>query len=242
MLDQEAVDRWLEDFVQALRAQFDERLVYVNHHGSWARGEGTPKSDIDTIVVLDQVEPEDLSRYREIVEQMPGRLGSGGLLSVAEAQQAGPPGEWLQLFYGGRALHGSLDGIRKPPSNGEIIDDIRIKASSNLHVARHYLLYPHDPKEVVHRLAMPFKCCFFALQAWMFVQEGEFIGRKEDLLKALSDPLDREVVEVARGWHTSEQDRTERPLYYIQLLERWSSHMLGRLAANHRHGRSEGPH
>ena len=231
MLDQEAVHRWLAEFVRALQEWFGERLVYVNHHGSWARGEGTPNSDIDTTVVLDRVDPPDLDRYREIIEEMPEaeKLASGVLVSVAELQRGGPHGESLQLFWGRRVLHGSVDGIRTPPTVDEIVEDIRIKASSNLHVARHYLLYPHDPGEVVHRLAYPFKCCFFALQAWMLVQRGEFIGRKDDLLKVLCNLLDRKVVEVARDWHNSEQDRTERTLHYIGLLERWSSHMLDRL-------------
>jgi hypothetical protein len=135
----------------------------------------------------------------------------------------------LQLFYGRRVLYGSLDGIRTPPTTEEIVEDIRVKASSNLHVARHYLLYPHDLREVVHRLAYPFKCCFFALQAWLLAQEDQFIGRKEDLLKVLPDPLDREVLRVVLDWPNSERDRTERPRHYIGLLERWSSHMLNRL-------------
>jgi len=173
----------------------------------------------------------DLACYREIIEQMPEaeKLASGVLLSVAELQAGGPRGESLQLFYGCRVLHGSLDGIRTLPSTEEIVEDIRIKASSNLHVARHYLLYLHDRREVVHKLAYPFKCCFFALQGWVLVEESRFIERKEDMLTVLSDPLDRQVVKVVRDWHSSERDRTERPLHHIELLERWSSHMLTRL-------------
>jgi hypothetical protein len=126
-------------------------------------------------------------------------------------------------------LHGSVDGIVRPPTAHELIEDIRRKAFDNLLAARHYLIYPHDRSRAVHKLMYPFKFCFFALQAWLLVQEGEFIGRKGDLLKRLSDPLDREMVEVVRDWHKSEQDRTERPLHYIELLGRWSSHMLAQL-------------
>ncbi len=230
MLDREAVDRWLEKFVHALRAQFGERLVYVGQHGSWARGEGRPDSDIDTAVVLDRVDPADLVCCREIIEQMPDaqKVASGVLISVDELRRWNP-GEQVQFFYGREVLHGSVDGIARPPTAHELIEDIRTKACDNLIAARHYMIYPHDRSQAVHRLMYPFKHCFFALQAWMLVQEGKFIGRKEDLLKVLSDPLDRDVVEVVRDWHKSEQDRTERPLHYIQLLERWSSHMLAEL-------------
>lgn len=63
----------------------------------------------------------------------------------------------------------------------------------------------------------------------MVIRDGKFIARKDDLLKSLSDADDREVIRVARDWWTLEQERGERPLYYIQLLERWSRKMLSRL-------------
>jgi len=231
-MDQSAVDSWLADFVQALREQFADRLIYVGHHGSWARGEATPNSDIDTTVVLERVEPSDLALYRDIVERMPdsASVASGILLSVAELQEW-HRGELVQFFYGRKVLYGSIDAIVTKPGNQDLLADIRIKASSNLTAARHYLLYPHDRSAAVHRLVYPFKYCFYALQAWTMLQEGRYIERKEELLDSLADPIDREVVEVARDWHRTAQDRTERPLRYIELLERWSSRMLVRLAS-----------
>ena len=232
MLDQAAVDRWIEGFVRALREAFGERLVYVGQHGSWARGEGRPDSDIDTTVVLDEVGPDELARLRQIIDRMPDAraVASGILLSVEELRHWNP-GELVQFFYGREVLHGSVGGIVGPPAAHDLIEDIRRKASDNLIAARHYMLYPHDRSRAVHRLVYPFKFCFFALQAWVLAREGRFVGRKEDLLAALTDPLDRAVVEVARDWHECEQDRTDRPLHYIELLERWSSSMLRRLPA-----------
>lgn len=229
-LDEPLVRRWLQRFLKALRDQFGERLVYVGHHGSWARGEGREGSDIDVTVVLDRVDAADLVCCREIIERMPHAqtVASGILVCVNELRHWNP-GELVQFFYGREVLHGSVDGIARPPTAHELIEDIRRKACDNLIAARHYMVYPHDRSRAVHRLMYPFKFCFFALQAWILVEEGEFIGRKEDLLRAFSNPLDREVVRVVRDWHKSEQDRTDRPLHYMKLLERWSSHMLQRL-------------
>jgi predicted nucleotidyltransferase len=232
MLDQAAVEKWLAKFVQALRNEFGERLVYVGHHGSWARGEGRPDSDIDTTVVVDRVEPADVDACRLIVEAMPDAqtVASGVLLSTDELRRWNP-GELVQFVHGRKVLHGSVDAVVRPPTASELIEDVRRKACDNLIAARHYLIYPHDRAQAVHKLKYPFKFCFFALQAWILAQEGRFIERKEDLLAALNDPLDRAVVEVARDWDKSERNRAERPLLYMELLERWSSNMLKRLPA-----------
>jgi hypothetical protein len=184
-------------------------------------------------VILDRIEPQDLSVYREVIEAMPDARGltSGFLASLSELQ-VWPRSELVQCFYGCKVLYGTLDGLVEKPTDTDFIEDIRSKASANLHHARHYLLYPHELSEVVHKLYYPFKNCFYALQSWMVIRDGKFIARKDDLLKSLSDADDREVIRVTRDWWALEQDRGERPLYYIQLLERWSRNMLSRLVTD----------
>ncbi len=232
MLDQRAVDQWLDRFVAKLKDTFGNRLVYVGHHGSWARGEGEAGSDIDTIVILDQVESKDLTTFRDLISSMPNAksLASGFLLSVAE-HRVWPRFDGVQFFYECRALYRRPEDIVKKPTPADLLEDIRVKASSNLLVARHYLLYPHGLMKIVHKLHYPFKCCFFGLQSWVLLREGRFIARKEDLLNVLSDPDDQEVTIVGRDWRKSHQDREKRPSYYIELLERWSRKMLLRVQA-----------
>jgi hypothetical protein len=231
MLDQQAVDFWLADFLAKVREAFGERVRFVGHHGSWPRGEGTPESDIDAMVILDRVEPEDLAAYRAIVDSMPegGRHASGLLNSVAE-MCAHPRSERLQYFHGCKVLHGSVEGILEPPTAEDLLEDIKIKASDNLLATRHYLLYSHDLADRVHNLHYPFKEAFYALQSWTLLRTGEFVARKEDLLPLLADADDQAVVMVARDWRQLEADRTARPRHYIELLERWSRRMLERVA------------
>lgn len=230
MLDQRTVEQWLGEFLARLKNTFGDRLVFVGHHGSWARGEGKAESDIDITTVLDRVGPKDLRAFRNIVVSMPNakNLASGGLYSIVEIQ-TGPRFEGAQLFYEYKVLYGILDDIIKKPTPFDWLEDVRFKASSNLFTARHYLLYPHDPMKVVHKLYYPFKCCFFGLQSWIILSEGRFVALKDDLIDTLTDADDREVVRVARDWRESEKDREKRPLYYIELLERWSRKMLLRV-------------
>jgi hypothetical protein len=232
VLDQEIVETWLDEFVRRLREVFGERLRFVGHHGSWARGEAAPESDIDTMVILDRIEPPDLVGFRAVIESMPdgGKAASGLLTSVPE-MRALPRSGLMQYFWGCKVLHGSMEGIVERPTERDLLEDVRAKASTHLLNARHYLLFPHDLSQKVHNLRYPFKECAYALQQWVLVQSGEFVARKDDLLRVLDEEMDRAVVEVVRAWRQSEQDRTARPAYYLELLEKWCRSMLSRLPA-----------
>lgn len=237
MLKQSEVDQWLTDFLKRLRKSFRERLIFVGHHGSWARGEAGITSDIDSIVIIDHIDTQDLTAFRDIIDAMPDakHLASGGLFSISEIK-TWPRFELIQLFYGCKTLHGTLNGIVEKPKSIDFKEDIRVKASSNLRQARHYLLYPHDWSKSVHKLYYPFKSCFYALQSWILLLDGKFIARKDKLLDSLSNSDDREVIQVVKDWKQLEQDLKKRPLYYIELLERWSRNMLLRLRAYESNG------
>jgi len=230
IMDQHQVDAWLAGFLAKLKERFGDRLIWVGLHGSWGRQEARPESDIDCMVVLDRIEDSDLYAFRDIVSSMPDAqtVGSGLLLSTAELREA-PRFYLVQFFYGRRVLYGSLRGIVAPLGPEELITDIRLKASDNLHAARHYLLYPHDLPKVVHKLKYPFKNCFYALQSWLLLTQGKYVPAKNEILECLDNPDDREAVRVARDWYKLTNDLTVHAQYYIELLERWSRGMIAKL-------------
>ena len=230
IMDQHQVDAWLAGFLAKLKERFGDRLIWVGLHGSWGRQEARPESDIDCMVVIDRIEDSDLYAFRDIVSSMPDAqtVGSGLLLSTAELREA-PRFYLVQFFYGRRVLYGSLQGIVTPPGPEELITDIRLKASDNLHAARHYLLYPHDLPKVVHKLKYPFKNCFYALQSWLLLTQGKYVPAKNEILECLDNPDDREAVRVARDWYKLTNDLTVHAQYYIELLERWSRGMIAKL-------------
>lgn len=230
MIDQSYVDKWLADFLAKLFDAFGKRLVWVGHHGSWARGEPREESDIDCMVVVDHIEDDDLTVFRDIMSSMPdaAKLGSGIFLSVSELKQI-PRFELTQFFCGRKVLHGSIEGIVEAPKPQELIADMRLKASDNLHAARHYLLFPHELPKVVHKLKYHFKNCFYALQSWLLLTRGEFIGAKDEIMDRLDNPDDVEAVHTARDWHELTDDLTTRARHYVELLERWSRGMIVKL-------------
>jgi predicted nucleotidyltransferase len=238
MIDQNQVDTWLAEFVTKLKEAFGGRLVWVGHHGSWASGEARPESDIDCMVVLDRIEEDDLTLVREAASSMPQglessrhtlELASGILRSVSELKLT-PRFALVQYFYGCKVLHGSLDGIVRKPEPRDLLEDIKLKVSENTIAARHYLVfYPHESTKSVHKLKYFFKCAFYALQSWVLVTQGRFINRKDDIGEYLEEEIDKNVVRITHDWHKLEADRTARPLYYIELLDRWGRSMIKRL-------------
>jgi predicted nucleotidyltransferase len=53
------VERGLDTFVTLLRERFGGRLIAVRLFGSYARGTAHEESDVDCLVLLDRVTPED---------------------------------------------------------------------------------------------------------------------------------------------------------------------------------------
>jgi hypothetical protein len=176
------------------------------------------------------MEDDDLASFRDIVHSMPDAavLASGSIMSILELRMT-PRFFLVQVFHGRKVLYGGLDGLVEPLTSADLVEDVKIKADENLHVARHYLLYPHDLAKAVHNLKYHFKRCFYALQSWHLLLKGEFIDTKVDLLDALDDPIDKEVVRVARDWYDIKDDLSVRPAYYIELLERWGRGMMHKL-------------
>ena len=231
MLTQQQVEAWLRDFVRRMRDQFGERLIFVGHHGSWARGEGRPDSDIDTLVVLETVGVEESEAYRDLLAEMGAGhdVASGVLLSAAEIA-SWPSAFLLQFFQGRKVLHGSLDGLAAPPSGADLVERAREAAAYNLNSARHYLIYPHDLAQKVNRTGYIFKECLWALQGFLLATTGTFPATKKEVLEAATEPEDRTLVEIVQGWREGSADRQARPEWYFRQLENWCSRMVVRAA------------
>jgi predicted nucleotidyltransferase len=49
------IDVWKDLFVRSLQERFGDRVWFVGLQGSYGRGEATEKSDIDMVVILDEL-------------------------------------------------------------------------------------------------------------------------------------------------------------------------------------------
>ena len=72
---------WMNEFLQALNENFADRVWFVGLQGSYGRGEATEKSDIDVVVILDELSALDISTYNTMMDKLPHRELICGFLS-----------------------------------------------------------------------------------------------------------------------------------------------------------------
>ena len=69
------VDETLRAFVRGLHSTFGNRLVSVRLFGSYARGEATPDSDVDCLVLHDRVDRADDRAITDLAADLVWQIG-----------------------------------------------------------------------------------------------------------------------------------------------------------------------
>ncbi len=220
------INEWLEILLAKLRSAYGERLLFVGHTGSWVRGEARPESDIDVNVILDQVHFEDILHYRELVAEMPDHEKACGFICSREEIQAWPKNDLFHFINGCKVLHGGFEGLVPTPSRQDLIGYIKTATSMLLHGARHSVIYSQDLVQEVHNLEMAYKISFFILQVWVFLTENRYVLTKKEMLAALADPSDQEVLRVCLAWGQLGSEREAYPQRFFSQMVAWSSSML----------------
>jgi hypothetical protein len=218
-------NRWTGELLARLDEAFGDRMLFVGHTGSYARGEATENSDIDVNIVLDTLTSEDLERYRNIVRSMPHRDKACGFICGAGEMRAWPTHELFQFTQGCVVLRGSLDDLITGPTDRDIEDSVRNLASMIYHQCCHAYLFEDELGEAAEGLKDAYKAAFFVLQEMVFLRHREYVATKRDLLERL-DGVDREVLEACMRWTELREDRRDRPERYFMMLREWSSAVL----------------
>ena len=82
--------QWCEAFQNAILELFPGRVLFLGIQGSQRRGEATEQSDIDMVVILDELGAADLRAYRQMIEKMPEREKMCGFVSGKANWRIGP--------------------------------------------------------------------------------------------------------------------------------------------------------
>ena len=178
------IEIYMPNLVDALKRQFDSRLLYVGLQGSYLRGEANERSDIDIMVILDKLSVSDLDQYRAIIESIDHSDKSCGFICCKDDLANWNPLEICNLVHGTKDYHGVLiDHIPKYTEN-----DVRNFAKLSLNNLYHEIChrYVHaSPDKNITQLAGSYKSVFFMLQSLYYLRHGEFIATKAQLLPLL---------------------------------------------------------
>ena len=183
---------WLDGFLQALDCRFGSRVWFVGLQGSYGRGEATEHSDIDLVVILDEIAPEDLAVYHEMLEPLPHRELICGFLSGKQELLAWEASDLFQFYHDTTPLVGSLDALIPLLDRDALNRAIKIGACGIYHGCVHNMLYDKS-EEILQGL---YKSSAFVLQAVAYRATGRYIARQSQLTQVLAD-TDRGILETA---------------------------------------------
>ena len=182
---------WTKQFLDRLTETFGTRVWFVGLQGSYSRGEATETSDIDMVVILDEVTVQDLQRYRSMLDTLPNRELICGFLSGKREILNWDPADLFQFYHDTLPIHGSLDPLL-PQIDGKAVDRAIKMAAGNLyHGCVHNMLHGKS-EEVLRGL---YKAASFVVQAIYFRQTGTYLRHQNQLLE-LVEPEERKIVET----------------------------------------------
>ena len=182
------ITTWLDVFLKAIEKTFPNRVWFVGLQGSYGRGEATETSDIDVVVILDQLSALDIQAYHDMLVMLPNRELICGFLSGKKEIMNWEPSDLFQFCHDTTPIKGSLDEVMAVIDESAVDRAIKIGACNIYHGCVHNML--HDKSEDV--LKGLYKSASFVVQAIAFKQTGKYIRLQKDLLQVVSS--DEQVI------------------------------------------------
>ena len=174
---------WLPKFQQKLIETFGNRIFFLGLQGSYARSEATESSDIDLVVILDELNADDISRYNTMLDTMPHRELICGFLAGKAELMKWEASDLFQFYYDTKPIYGNLDELLSLIDAEAIDRAIKIGACNIYHGTVHNMLYEKS-NEILKGL---YKSASFVLQAICFRETGRYISSQKELLQLLEN-------------------------------------------------------
>ena len=213
------IKKWMADFQARVLSAFKDRIVFLGLQGSYGRGEQTPTSDIDVVVILDRVEFADLQSYRSIINQMESRdLVCGFVVGMSELL-AWEKYDLLQLYLDTVPYFGSLDFLKEYFNKEDIKRAVRVGACNVYHAASHNFLHARD----MVALKDIYKAARFVVRMKHYLDTGIYVHAMNELIKVASAE-DSYILEVCvqSFADNNESEFTEKS----EMLIAWASSLI----------------
>ena len=182
---------WMQNFLQTLEKTFADRVWFVGLQGSYGRGEATETSDIDVVVILDELSAADIQTYNTMLDTLPNRELICGFLSGRNEILNWEPSDLFQFCQDTTPIKGSLSEALAAVDDSAVCRAIKIGACNIFHGCVHNMLYEKD-EEILRGL---YKAASFVVQAIAFQQTGNYIRHQKDLLQVVSSD-EKAIVET----------------------------------------------
>ena len=184
------ITTWMNEFLQKLNHKFENRVWFVGLQGSYGRDEATETSDIDIVVILDELSAADIQNYNAMLDTLPDRDLICGFLSGKNELFHWEPSDLFQFYYDTTPIKGSLDELLPLLDKVAVERAIKIGACNIYHGCVHNML--HEKSEDI--LCGLYKFASFVVQAIAFKQTGKYVKHQSELWDVVSTD-ERVIVE-----------------------------------------------
>ena len=185
------ITKWMDVFLKSLLETFGERVWFVGLQGSRGRGEETENSDIDVVVILDELTPADIGSYSKMLDKLSHRELICGFVSGRDELLNWETSDLFQFYHDTKPIKGSLD-LLKPLLDDNAVDRaIKLGACNIYHGCVHNMIHEKN-EEILKGL---YKAATFTAQAIAYRQTGKYTSRLIDILDIL-EPEDRSIVKT----------------------------------------------
>ncbi len=183
------ITTWMNEFLQKLNDKFENRVWFVGLQGSYGRDEATETSDIDIVVILNQLSVSDIQDYNAMLDNLPHRELICGFVSGRDELLNWEPSDLFQFYYDTTPIKGSLDELLAAIDEAAVGRAIKIGACNIYHGCVHNML--HEKSDDILRGL--YKSASFVVQAITFKQTGKYTKHQKELL-LLTSPDEQAIV------------------------------------------------
>ena len=213
------IQKWMTYFKARVLGAFKERVVFIGLQGSYGRGEQTPTSDIDVVVIFDRAEFSDFQLYRAVLDQMQFRHLVCGFVAGMPQLLAWEKYDLLQLYLDAVPYFGSLDFLKECFTQEDVKRAVRIGACNVFHAALHNFLHARDRSAIKDI----YKAARFVVRLKHYRDTGVYVPAMKELIK-VADAEDNCILAIC-GQPFAGNDENEFTQKSKTLIE-WAGNII----------------
>ena len=175
------IKTWVPQFVNKVEQSFGNRIWFIGLQGSYGRNEATDASDIDVVVILDELRINDLKTYRDMLDTLPNRDLICGFISGKAELLNWEASDLFQFYYDTEPIKGNLDALLEKIDKRSVRRAIKIGACNIYHACVHNFVHEKN-YDILRSL---YKSAVFVIQAVWFYETGNYIKSKTELQSAI---------------------------------------------------------
>lgn len=210
------ITSWIKIFQEKLIALFGNRVKFFGLQGSYGRGDQTADSDIDVVIILDEVSFKDLQIYQSMLDSFEEHDKICGFVSGEKELINWEKSDLLQLVLDTKPIIGSLEHLQNLFNDEDIRRSVLTGACNLYHACSHNFLHAKDSNMLVGL----YKAARFTIRMKHFLDTGSYISSMKLLAEHVTDK-DRTILNIASS-EFQENDFTERS----RILIEWASEII----------------